>query len=294
MKTTGKSALSIIIIFLWGSFVSAQSSGEKSLLWEISGNGLKKSSWLFGTIHIMPKEDFEVYPTADEKLKSSDLLVLEVDIDVPLSTQMQWARMLMLPEGESLKDFFPSEGEFEIFKNFILDSLKVKEMFFNAYLKMKPFAVYSALIPEIIGKKIEGYDLYFNKIAKKKDIPVIGLESFEFQLAIFDSIPEKEQVRMFFEINELKKSSFDEMLSLYKSQDIYSMAKKLLEDTNTAQLEEQLLISRNTTWVPRLCELMEDESCFVAVGAAHLAGEHGLIGQLREKGYQVKALFPEK
>ncbi|MBC8172521.1 MAG: TraB/GumN family protein, partial [Chitinophagales bacterium] len=33
-----------------------------SLLWEISGNGLTKPSYLFGTVHLIDKKDFHVRP----------------------------------------------------------------------------------------------------------------------------------------------------------------------------------------------------------------------------------------
>ena len=284
-----KTKLFILSFFLLSSLVLAQTSGEKSLLWEISGNGLERSSWLFGTMHIIPKKEFKPYKVADNKLMNSKQLVLEVDINIPFSAKIQLAKTLMLPEGAKLSDYMSAE-EFENFKSFVLDSLGVKEIKFKAYMRMKPFAVYSALIPEIIGKKIEGYELHFNKIAKKKKIPVLGLETFEFQLAIFDSIPEKEQVRMFLQGDQNTKSSFDELLALYMSQDIYAMAAQLKDDTDSAQFEEQLLISRNKSWIPMLTELMRKKSSFIAVGAAHLAGEYGLIQQLRDEGYKVEAV----
>lgn len=289
MRKTISLILSLIII-VFSSFVSAQTSGVKSLLWEISGNGLENPSWLFGTMHIIPKKEFKPYPVADAKLKTSEQLILEVDINIPLSTKVQMAKMLMLPAGSNVKDFM-SEEEFAKFKSFVLDSLGVKEKKFNLYMKMKPFVVYSALIPEIIGTKIEGFELYYNKIAKKKKIPVVGLETFQFQLAIFDSIPEEDQVRMFLLDDQNSRASFDQLLELYLSQDIYAMAEQLVEDENSARFEEELLILRNKAWAPRLIELMQDKSSFIAVGAAHLAGEHGLIQQLRNSGYKVEAVI---
>jgi hypothetical protein len=157
---------------------------------------------------------------------------------------------------------------------------------------MKPFAFYSAMIPHAIGKKIEGYEMYFSKIAKRKNIEVYGLEDFDFQMGIFDSIPNEKQLNMFFdEIPDLKKE-MDEMIQIYKDQDIYRMAESLKEEGGDyADLEEELLILRNHNWAVQLDSLMANNACFVAVGAAHLAGENGLIKLLRENNYQVQGIM---
>jgi len=182
--------------------------------------------------------------------------------------------------------------KYDLLKSYAMDTLGVKQFMFNTYIKMKPFAFYSALIPHAIGKKIEGYDSHFSKLAKKKKIPVFGLEDFDFQMGIFDSIPHEKQLKMFFtEIPDLE-SEMKEMITTYKEQDIYWMANALKEEgSEYAELEEQLLILRNRRWTEQLDTLMQENSCFIAVGAAHLAGENGLIRLLREKNYEVNAIM---
>jgi uncharacterized protein len=294
MKNISFIIILVLLPGLYSNKLQAQKSGEKTVFWEISGNGLEKSSYLYGTIHLMPKEKFFSYEIVDEKLEESAQLILEMEIDVPLKEQIEWAKMMMLPPNTSLAEFVDSVKYNEL-KTFVLDSLKIKEMMFNTYLKFKPFAFYSALIPSIIGRKIEAYELYFSKIAKKNKIPVKGLESFEFQLGIFDSIPNEKQMEMFFDEELSKvtmKAQFDDMLDTYLSMDIYKMAESLKEeDSSYSAFEYELLGERNTNWVPLLIEYMQEAPSFIAVGAAHLAGEHGLIKQLREEGYAVSPVM---
>ncbi len=288
------SLLLILSILLSGvPHIKAQTSGPKTVFWGISGNGLAQQSYLFGTIHIIPKSQFKAYDIADKKLRESEQMILEMEIDVPLKTQMEWARKLMLPEGKTIQDYMDKE-KYDVLHSYALDSLNIKKILYNTYIKMKPFAFYSALIPHVIGKKIEGYDMYYSEIAKKEEIPVVGLESFEFQLAIFDSIPYEKQLDMFFDedspdlVSEMQK-----MIDMYLSHDIYSMADALNEEEaiGYAELESELLIKRNKDWVEKLLVLMNEKSSFIAVGAAHLAGKHGLIIQLREKGYNVEPIM---
>lgn len=284
----------VIILFVVGFEASfSQTSGPKTVLWEISGNGLAQTSYLFGTIHIMPKSQFTAYETADKKLKASEQLVLEMKIDVPLKTQMEWAKKMMLPEGKTIPDFM-NEEDYARIESYALDSLELKKFLFNTYIKMKPFAFYSALIPHVIGKKIEGYDMHFSNIAQKEEIPVVGLESFEFQLAIFDSIPYEKQLEMFFPEEEFDlKNEMQELLDMYVSHDIYSMAEAFSEEEayGYEELEGELLVKRNRDWVVKISELIIEKPSFIAVGAGHLAGEHGLIKQLRQTGFTLKPIM---
>jgi len=48
-----------------------------------------------------------------------------------------------------------------------------------------------------------------------------------------------------------------------------------------------LFQQKDSDWVIQLDEMMQEKSCFIAVGAAHLAGEEGMIKLLRENGYKV-------
>lgn len=280
----------LLFIFLTLGSLSAQLSGPKTIFWEITGENLDRPSYLFGSMHIIPKREFQPFKQVDKLLKTSDRLILEMEIDVPLKTKMEWAKMMILPDGVLISDFM-NEEDFTQLKSYAVDTLEVKEFLFNTYLKLKPFAFYSALIPHAIGKKIEGYELHFSKIAKKEEIPTIGLENFEFQMGIFDSIPNMRQVEMFFSDTIDLKKEMTEMLDLYFSQDIYKMASLISEeDSEYADFESELLSLRNENWSGQLESLMHEYSCFIAVGAAHLAGEYGLIKMLREKGYTVKPI----
>jgi len=295
MKKQNKAfALVILLIFYSLPFLSAQVSGEKSLLWEISGNGLSTPSYLYGTIHVMPAKQFETWKVADNLLKDSEQLILEMVIDVPLATQIEWAKQMLLPDGGNLQNLIPEEN-FNELKAYVLDSLGIKESKFNLYLKFKPFAFYSALIPDVIGKKLESYEMHYTKIARAKELPVIGLETFEYQMGIFDAIPTDTQVEMLFGEQTDMKKEFDDMIVMYQEQDIYKMAIQL-EDENEdyPQLADKLVADRNRNWMEKLSGLMVEHSCFIAVGAGHLAGSDGLIGLLREGGYTVTAVPLER
>jgi uncharacterized protein YbaP (TraB family) len=82
------------------------------------------------------------------------------------------------------------------------------------------------------------------------------------------------------------------MNSLYKKGDLqglYSLSKRKNSAADMTDDEYiKLVDERNFEWLKQLPQLMKNSSCFIAVGALHLAGENGLVDQLRKMGYKVK------
>ena len=81
------------------------------------------------------------------------------------------------------------------------------------------------------------------------------------------------------------------MLEVYKTQKIDSI-QSLFSESEYGQAENMdiLLTKRNQNWVEELKEILKSKSVFIAVGAAHLVGEQGLITLLRKEGYTLKPL----
>jgi uncharacterized protein YbaP (TraB family) len=131
MKLTHRLSILFGILLL---FTSAHSQ----LLYRISGNGLKQDSYLFGTIHTMPKEDFEMPKKVMDALKSCGTIALEIDLNMSLSEKIELAKMTMLPNGGTLKDYMP-DSSYTKLKSYCMDSLSWKESKFEQYSHMKPF-----------------------------------------------------------------------------------------------------------------------------------------------------------
>src|SRR3954466_16312730 len=51
-----------------------------SLLWEITGNGLSKPSYLFGTMHVSSKMVFHLSDSFYIAIKNADVVALETDM----------------------------------------------------------------------------------------------------------------------------------------------------------------------------------------------------------------------
>ena len=84
MKTFTKYLLPLFALSIMATNADAQNNKkplEKSLLWEISGNGLTKPSYLYGTIHMICKDDASLGDSLIAAIQRSDRVYFEVDMD---------------------------------------------------------------------------------------------------------------------------------------------------------------------------------------------------------------------
>jgi uncharacterized protein YbaP (TraB family) len=127
--------------------------------------------------------------------------------------------------------------------------------------------------------------------ASKLGNTIGGIETFEEQLAVVDLISLQEQADMLVEqidhIDE-EKILMEEMLQIYLSESLYALDSLVNEDTLSQEFNEAILDKRNYVMLSRMETQMQAQSTFFAVGAAHLAGNEGLVMLLRKKGYTVR------
>ncbi|MCF6365833.1 MAG: TraB/GumN family protein [Bacteroidales bacterium] len=279
------------LFLLFSIFIQAQenSTTEKSLLWEISGNGLETPSYIFGTIHLIPVEDYFFTDVMKEKLLSCKTLALEIDINMSLADKIDMAKKIMLPDGKRLSDFL-TEEQYQEYSAYILDSLKIKESKFKQMNMLKPIFASSIILVELLGKT-KTYEEELNKLAKKKELNVIGLETADYQLCILNGISLEKQIEMIFKdgLSGNPTEEFQEILDVYKEQDLEKMNELFKADESLAEFGDDLLVNRNKNWIPVMEKQMKKNSIFVAVGAAHLPGETGVLNLLRNKGYTITA-----
>lgn len=282
--------LLVVIFFTLCSMQSiAQRDKSNTLLWEIRGNGLQQPSYLFGTIHMICKEDFLISEIVKQKFNSSKQVYLELDMDDP-QLQVTMMQQLQLPDKETLKNKL---GESNFKK---LDSFLQKEMNMNLVMfdKFKPMMVMSILAQRLLPCAVmESYDMNFVKMASEQKKELLGLERVENQVAVFDAIPDSMEIRSIMNmVNdfESQKKEFSRMSSLYKTQDLDALYKLMVESPEMMGSQELLLDRRNRNWIPVMESAMKNSTTFFAVGAGHLAGSQGVIELLRKQGYKVKGI----
>ena len=141
---------------------------------------------------------------------------------------------------------------------------------------------------------MKSYEMEFLEMAKNAGKPVAGLETIEFQMSVFDSIPYVAQAEMLVETiksGDKENSEFDVMIEMYKNQKINDMIAMMSdEDEQLSDYEDILLNKRNEAWISGMKSMMIEMPTFFAVGAGHLAGERGVINLLKKEGYTLTPL----
>jgi uncharacterized protein YbaP (TraB family) len=287
-----KNILLVFSLFLSLTAVHAQ------LLWKVSGNGLKHSSYLFGTHHLIPIQFLDSVPGLFKAFNECDVVVGEMVMNnIDATTKIQQAAVM--PDKTRINDLL-NDDECKLVDQELKSVLKfgLKDVSI-----MNPSLILTMYEIEIY-KKMTGFsedkqsDSYFQLVASEKGKKVIGLETVDQQIAILfgngslerqadilvETIQEKDNVlNEMMQLNKLyKQGKLDELVDLSKRKDnITDM---------TVEEYAKLVDNRNADWMRKLPAYFKESSCFVAVGAMHLGGEKGLIRQLQKAGYRIKAV----
>lgn len=277
----------VIVLLVCVLSATAQPKEKSSLLWEISGNGLQQSSYLFGTVHMLCKEDFFFPDLLKEKFLNADEVFLEIDMDDPAMI-MKMMTLLQLPKGQTIKQLFGDTS----FKRFDSSFKKITGSSASMFNNFKPFMLMSLLTEKTLNcSSRESYEQTFLNLAAKNKKDMKGLETIEDQVAVFDAIPDSVEIAGLKEmVNNFQQqiSEFEQLVRIYKTQDIDSIFSMTQKGTDQLNAETELLTKRNSNWIPVMQTNMQKASCFFAVGAAHLGGDIGVIALLRKQGFTVK------
>jgi uncharacterized protein YbaP (TraB family) len=272
---------------------------EKALLWKIEGKKVKRPSYLYGTIHIIPGEDYFLPAGTQTALSNASNVYFEVDMDdmMNLGKQIKLLTKAFMKDGIRIRDLLTSE-EYQL----------VKQKFEGLGL---PFAMFEKIKPMFLSMFIQGdmspgdiqdgtitsYEMKFWETAKENEIPVEGLETLEFQMSIFDSIPYTEQAKMLVETvktSDVGNEEFQAMIDIYRAQDIDGMYHMFSSgEEELGAYEDLFLTTRNKNWVPVMESVLLDGNVFFAVGAGHLGGPNGMIRLLRKAGYTLTPVLSE-
>jgi uncharacterized protein YbaP (TraB family) len=277
-----------ITLIVFANSIQAQVPQEKTLLWEVSGKGITKPSWLFGTIHLMCSDEMKMPKIVEEKFNTAGSLFLEIDLDDPNMIKDMMMGMQM-KDSSTLQNLMGNKFD-SVSSIFQTTTGMPLEMLNTA----KPFLLMSMLYPSLLACTPVSWESIFQKMAQTKGIEIQGLEKLQDQMDIFDKIPYKIQsdmfVKMLLNIDSSKKD-FNEMLDVYKKKDINQLNILTNKEEDFGAYTNLLLDDRNHNWIPVIGEQAKKIPTFFAFGAGHLGGEKGVINLLRKAGFTVKPVY---
>lgn len=289
-KPTIKYFFALIAIFTL-SLVSttsfAQSSPkQKGLLWQVTGNGLKKPSYVYGTMHVSQKIAFHLGDSFYIALSKADIVALEQNLD---SVIHRWISENEMDNPEDANKVFPRNN---------YDFLNLFSFTLNSYNKNLIQRKLSAEVREVNYLLTRGdqddfeedawLDLYIYQIAKKLGKGFTGVEGFEESRELVKksqkepkNAAKKKPIRFNYKLRM-------QVAEAYRKGDIY-MLDSIDRMTETEHYLEYMLYKRNANMVRRMDSIMRmGKTMFTGVGCSHLPGAKGVLQMLIDKGYTVR------
>jgi uncharacterized protein YbaP (TraB family) len=270
---------------------------ENSLFWEVSGKGLKSPSYMFGTYHLLNDSYLNDIPKVRKAFDNATGVVVEMLID---STKLMSLGMMSLMTETTLDKLIEPEV-FEKLKEIVTNTLGPQVAM--AMNMLKPNAVMAPLVMaynrEYNGEVLDKYpgvplDLFFAADAKRRGIPVIGLESMEDQFKVlYTRQPVEKQaetlVKLVQDKSEVMKMQKD-LCDFYLANDLDKLNKMYDDYSDKYGESDYLLKDRNMAWMDVFPDILAKGNQFIGVGALHLPGEFGMINLLRRAGYTVRPM----
>lgn len=256
---------------------------NQSLLWKISGGNSKKTSYVFGTIHVRDSRAFFNNKTLLKKIAACDSYVGEFNLED--TDPMVLSKYMLLPNGKTISE------QLSIKQAKALDKLLNKQIGIGLEQlnHHKPLLVINLLTESFFEADMpEPLDSHLFNYAKVLNKRMDGLETFEEQLNVLVELSLKSQFKSLIStVKKFKnfKQQLKKLTQYYMRQDIqklYQTAKR-----NSKGMRKILIYKRNKIMANRIDELVRKESAFIAVGAGHLAGEKGILRLLKKQGYKV-------
>lgn len=281
-------------IFIFTALIIFTFQSNAQLLWKISGNGLEKPSYLFGTHHIAPIHICDSIAGFNEAFNSCTQLYGELELEDIQAISKEIAKYTLLPQ-DSLLDKLYTPEEYKLIDEVVKKNMGVSA---NQLKMLKPVTISTQLSVIISMQAFNDFnptlplDAFLQKKAKEQGMSVKGFETSLFQAQILFGEPLPQQASSLLKTIkhfDKMKPFIVEMCDVYMKQDLDSIF-KLMQDPElsfTPEEMDRLVNNRNHNWSQQLKDIIPQQPTFIVVGGGHLPGSNGLIELLRKQGFTV-------
>lgn len=277
----------ILIALLFVCFTQAQEKKYQSLLWEISGNGLEKKSYVYGSMHVSEKVSYHLSDAFFKHLMEADMIANESD-------PATWSDLYNIFSNMYGNNY----GYGAFYSNFYINKPKKEDLY--PLFRGTNYNLIGLLSRTNEMKKDYQEDTYLDmfiyRTGRKYGKKTLGLEDVksstinimkaEAKVKPKDVEEKRQQL-----IKLLKNKNYnDAMMDYYREKDL-DMLDSLTVLSSSEVYLKAMLYDRNTVMVASMDSIMKTGSLFAAIGAAHLPGKNGVIEALRTKGYTVNPVY---
>lgn len=278
--------LAFVLVGFWSNAQTA-SAEPKTFLFKISGNGLTKPSYLWGTIHRTEEELFNFPDSLYHFLQASDTYVMEVHADslfsYGITKTMKDATQKRLGSKLTPQQLQAFKKKWQEMMDTPMEDMTLNDLVMQAG---------KSRATRLKGKKMSlMMDMYLFSLASKMNKRIAALETLQQQASLIDSFLQKLEPSEILGQLE-KRAAITDVIGAYLQFDLTEIAK--MAEAMPASWEGPFLSERNEKMLAGMEPIMRSGSAFIAVGVSHLPGSRGLVQLLRQAGYDVTPVFSKR
>lgn len=283
-----KSLFTSLLLFA----IIAHGQAQKSILWEITGNGMTAPSYLLGTLKFIGEQEYYMPKEVEVHLKKCRTFAIEDQVDP--KAQHELNKALHLPEGQTISTLLGPD-DYKKLLNLFQNEFKINQKTFEKrFAKLIPLALSITMTRLSLNEGVKYYDIELLKLANRYKLDAYSLEEIDRESQALQKYPIEAQVKALLNsINNYgtQKNEYKAIEAAYIRGDLDKIFQHSLHpEENDPNFIEEFYGKRNEEWLPKLERMVKDKPSFIAVGVSHLEGEKGLLALLQAKGYNLKAV----
>jgi uncharacterized protein len=269
----------------------AAAAAADPALWEVQGR--VNTVYLFGSVHLLPEGGFTIRGALADALQESERVCLELDPGAESDaekTSITLARAID-PDGRGLFDLLGDDAD------------RVRQRAEAADIDLAPFAAFepwfAGVTVTVMALQAHGFDVehgveqIIEAAAKDEGKSICGLETFDGQLGLLDSLTaelQKEVLLQAIDEADNVEAVIEPMIDAWRDGDESGLEDSLDEDfEGYPELADALIFERNRNWAAEVGRMLEgDDDVLLVVGAMHLVGPRGLPALLEKRGFRVE------
>ncbi len=275
----------LILSFL---IIPASCKTQKNFLWKVQSK--QNTIYLLGTIHVGTEDMYPLNPVIEKAFEQSNVLVAEINPNKVNRNKV--LKLMNYSDNDTLENHVSK-------KTYALVKKRIQELNLSEPMikKMKPWAAAFTIIfakYAQMGLHLK-YGIESHFFAKATNKKLIGLETAESQMKIFNNLSDNIQEQFLYhsitDFDEQKKI-LHKMINTWLKGDAKSFhavfQKEITKVPKLIPLYKQLVDERNKKMIRKIEQLLRSkDSYFVMIGSGHLVGKKGIVQVLKSKGYSV-------
>jgi uncharacterized protein YbaP (TraB family) len=267
---------------------------QAASVWKVSND--QHSVYIGGTIHFLTPKDYPLAKEYDAAYQASDKVIFETDMQTVNSPEFGQKIMneMTYKDGTTIN---------KVLKPEVYEALAVhlssRQIPMQAFSSFKPslLAITLSIVElQAMGYTSEGVDMFFTKMATAQGKAQGWLETPDEQLAFIAGMGGDDPNLMIeYTLKDIKNmpDMLGKLHSSWLAGDMPAMTEAGITPfkADYPKIYQDLLVTRNNNWLPKIVEMMNDKPTeFILVGALHLAGPDSVLTKLKAKGYTIEKL----